>query len=178
MITSDEKERLAESGLARTMPPDWDGIDRFARYAVGDVLLGEKELYCRDEFKPVLDSPAAPFYVYRLRDPKGAVFYIGKGEKQRALSHEKEMFNKSYRTHTNWKKLNKLAQIVSSGKQVLYEIESWHFQEEQALMRESELLLLAERENPWLLTNSNGARWAGKPSRHLVELRKRGGLPT
>ena len=178
LITFEEKQQLAESGLATTMPKDWNGIDRFARYSSNQILLGEDHFFQCDELQQFLAAPSAPFYVYRLRNPKGAVFYIGKGEKLRVLSHEKELFKRSYRTHTNWKKLNKLAQIGNTGKQVVYEIESWHFQEEQALMRESELILLAERENPWLITNSNGARWSGKANRHLVELREQKGLTT
>ena len=60
----------------------------------------------------------------------------------------------------------------------MYEIESWHFDERQAYLREDELILMAEREHPWILAKSNGRRWAGKPGRELRELRKAHGLHT
>lgn len=131
-----------------------------------------------EEVRVLLSDPPAPFYVYQLRSPTGKVFYIGKGERFRALSHEKELLKSYYPTHTNWKKLNKIAQIVHSEKRVIYEIESWHMDETQAFLREDELIIMAEHENPWLLANSNGRRWAGKPNRQLCELRSRRGLDT
>lgn len=177
-ISLEEKRRLAQAGIADTMPASWNGIDRFARYAEVGISMGEAETFKGEELQKILSNPPAPFYIYRLRTPTGKVFYIGKGEMFRALSHEKEIFSRSYRTHTNWKKLNKIAQIICSGKEVVYEIESWHIEETQAYLREDELILVAERENPWILANSNGRRWAGKPSRQLCELRKGRGLDT
>lgn len=177
-ISPEEKMRLAQAGVADTMPTSWNEIDRYARYAEVGISMGEEEAFNGKKLRKLLSNPPAPFYVYRLWTPTGKVFYIGKGEGFRALSHEKEIFSRSYRTHTNWKKLNKIAQIIYSGKEVVYEIESWHIDETQAYLREDELIFMAERENPWILANSNGCRWAGKPSRQLCELRKGHGLDT
>lgn len=178
LITPEEKLRLAQAGIADIMPTSWNGIDRYTRYSAVGISMGEEEAFEGEELRKILSCPPAPFYVYRLRTPTGKVFYIGKGETFRALSHEKELFRRSYRTHTNWKKLNKIAQIVYAGNKVVYEIESWHVDETQAFLREDELILMAERENPWSLANSNGRRWAGKPSRQLCELRMTHGLHT
>lgn len=177
-ITPEEKMRLIQAGIADRMPKSWNRIDRFARYANVGISMGEIETLNGEELRQLLSDPPAPFYVYRLRTPAGKVFYIGEGERFRALSHEKEIFNRSYRTHTNWKKLNKIAQIIYSGKELVYEIESWHIEKVQACLREDELILMAERENPWTLANSNGSRWSGKPSRQLCEVRKGRGLDT
>ncbi len=177
-ISPEENMRLAQAGITNTMPTSWNGIDRYARYAEVGISMGEVEMFNGEELRELLSDPPAPFYVYRLRTPTGKVFYIGKGDTFRALSHEKEIFSRYYRTHTNWKKLNKIAQISHSGKELIYEIESWHIDETQAYLREDELILMAERENPWILANSNGSRWAGKPSRQLCELRKGRGLDT
>jgi hypothetical protein len=177
-ISAEEEMRLAQAGIAETMPTSWNGIDRYARYAEVGISMGEARRFNREELRELLSQAPAPFYVYRLRTPTDKVFYIGKGEKFRALSHEAEVFSRHYRTHTNWKKLNKIAQIMYSGKELRYEIESWHIEEAQACLREDELIVMGERENPWILTNSNGRRWAGTPSRQLCELRKRCGLDT
>lgn len=177
-ITPEEKDRLSQSGIEYIMPPTWNGIDRYARYAEVSICMGEEETLTREELWNRLADPPSPFYVYRLRTPSGKVFYIGKGEQFRALSHEHELFRRSYGVHTNWKKLNKIAQILHSGNNVIYEIESWHVDETQAYLREDELILMAEYDNPWILANSNGRRWAGKPNRQLCELRKSRGLAT
>ncbi len=176
LITPEEKDRLVDAGLAETMPAKWNRIDRYARYSEVGIRMGDDRIYSRDEFQRLLSGPAAEFYVYRLRTPANKVFYIGKGEQLRALSHEKELYRKCFRTHTNWKKLNKIAQVLRAGKSIGYELESWHVDETQAFLREDELIVMAERANPWILCNSNGRRWAGKPNRHLVALRAEHGL--
>ncbi len=176
LITPEEKDRLVDAGLAETMPAKWNRIDRYARYSEVGIRMGDDRIYSRDEFQHLLSGPAAEFYVYRLRTPANKVFYIGKGEQLRALSHEKELYRKCFRTHTNWKKLNKIAQVLRAGKSIGYELESWHVDETQAFLREDELIVMAERANPWILCNSNGRRWAGKPNRHLVALRAEHGL--
>lgn len=177
-ISPEEKKLLGQAGIADKMPADWNGIDRYARYTEVGISMGEVRIFGKEELRELLSNPLAPFYVYRLLTPTGKVFYIGKGENYRALTHEKELFKNCYRTHTNWKKLNKIGKIIHSGKAVAYEIESWHVDETQAYLREDELILIAERENPYVLTNSNGSRWAGKASRQLCELRKARGLDT
>jgi len=176
LITPEEKSRLVDAGLAEAMPANWNGIDRYVRYYEAGICMGEDRIYSRAEFHRLLSEPAADFYVYQLRTPAHKVFYIGKGEKMRALSHETELYRRSFRTHTNWKKLNRIAQVLRLGKSIGYELESWHVDETQAFLREDELICLAERANPWLLCNSNGQRWAGRPSRHLIALRAEHGL--
>jgi len=177
-ISPEEKQRLVRAGIEHKMPISWDGIDRYARYAEVGISMGEEEIFNGEELRKLLLDPPAPFYVYRLQTPSGKVFYIGKGEKLRALSHEKEIYKHSFRTHTNWKKLNKIAQIIHAGKSIRYEIESWHIDETQASLREDELILIAECKNPWILCNSNGRRWAGVPNRQLCKLRRECGLET
>jgi hypothetical protein len=177
-ISQEEKKRLAQAGIADKMPTSWNGIDRYARYAEVGISMGEEKMFNGEELRELLSDPPEPFYVYRLRTPTGKVFYIGKGVKLRVLSHEKEIYKSYFRTHTNWKKLNKIAQIINAGKAVGYEIESWHIDETQASLRENELIIIAERENPWTLCNSDGHRWAGKPNRQLCELRRGRGLET
>lgn len=171
LISRDEPDRLSMAGLAETMPPDWNGLDRYARYASVGICVGEPDVYSQEAFHNLLRAPSNAFYVYRLRTPSDKIFYIGKGEGLRALCHEKELRQKSFRTHTNWKKLNKIADILHSGKGIGYELESWHADETQAFLREDELILMAERENPWLLCNSNGRRWGGKPNSSFSALR-------
>lgn len=176
LITPEEKNNLVKARINNRMPKTWNEIDRYARYAEVGIIMGEDELFNKEDFHKLLINSVTKFYVYRLWTPTEKVFYIGKGEKLRALSHEKEIFKRSFRTHTNWKKLNKIAQIIYSGKSIAYEIESWHCDETQAFLREDELILMAERENPWTLCNSNGSRWKGKPNRQLQALRAGRGL--
>ncbi len=178
LISPEEKERLVQAGIDKKMPTSWNEIDRYARYSEVGICMGEEKRFNKKELRDLLSKPPSIFYVYRLRTPTDKVFYIGKGEKFRALSHEKELYKRSFRTYTNWKKLNKIAQIVHAGNEVVYEIESWHTDEAQAFFREDELIIMAEINNLRILCNSNGRRWAGKPSKKLYELRQRQGLET
>lgn len=143
----------------------------YARYIAVGIALGEGKIMNRLETEEVLKKPYMPFYVYLLRNPKGHVFYVGKGEGKRILNHEKELYRKHFPVHTNWKKLNRVAQIIASGKEIGYEIESWHYDEVSAYEREDKLILKYERKNPYRLCNSNGQRWRGKPSKALIKLR-------
>jgi hypothetical protein len=118
------------------------------------------------------------YYVYLLRDPKGHVFYVGKGSGRRLLQHEREIFNTHYRVHTNWKKLNRIAQIIASAKSIDYQIDSWHKEEDSAFRREDELAYDYEVLDPRSLCNSNGARWRGYPGKALIKLRAERGLAT
>lgn len=132
----------------------------------------------KEQIQEVLRNPQASYYIYRLWTPSKKVFYIGKGYKMRALSHEKEIYKEYYRVHTNWKKLNKIASVLNSEKQIGYDVESWHETEESAYQREEHLIMLAERDNPYILCNSNGARARGKANKHLIEIRAKHNLTT
>lgn len=176
LITKLEQESIINSGLKNTMPANWNGMDIYVRYSLSSVCVGELGFYSNNEIKKILDNPYAPFYVYKLLTPQKEVFYVGKGEGFRVLQHEKEVFKKSFQVHTNWKKLNKIASILYSGKSVLYQIDSWHFCENSSYLREDDLILLHERANPWLFTNSDGNRWRGKPSKALSDLRSKKGI--
>ncbi len=126
----------------------------------------------------VIKAAHRPYYVYLLKDPKGYVFYVGKGSKRRLLQHERELYRKSYRIHTNWKKLNRIAQIIASGKTIDYEFDSWHEAENPALRREDELTYYYEVLDSRRLCNSNGYRWRGSPSKAFIKLRTERGLPS
>lgn len=176
LIAPQEKENLRLAGLSDSMPSAWNRLDRYTRFSSVDIRMGESGVYNQPQVKGILRHPHQPYYVYRLWTPTNKVFYIGKGDKFRALAHEKEIYSKSFRVHTNWKKLNKIAQIIHSGSGIGYEIESWHREEYQALLREEELISLAQRDNAQIICNSNGRRWAGKPNVHLLALRESVGL--
>ena len=176
LIAPMEKENLLMAGLSDSMPSVWDKLDRYTRFSSVNISMGESGVYNQTQMKGILAHPHQPYYVYRLWAPTNKVFYIGKGDKFRALAHEKEIYSKSFKVHTNWKKLNKIAQIIHSGSGIGYEIESWHREEYQALLREEELISLAQRDNAQIICNSNGRRWAGKPNAHLLALRKSVGL--
>lgn len=134
-------------------------------------MVGEPVTYDRVQIEKTLSHPALPFYVYLLRKPGGEVFYVGKGEGDRALSHEKELLRGAFLVHTNWKKLNMIARILVGKRSMGYEISSWHYDEMEALTHEEKLIIKYERLNPVKLCNSNGRRFRGKPSRWLVRFR-------
>lgn len=176
LITADEERRLAEHGLSDEMPDGWDGLDRYARYDQCRISLGEDGPIDRSILDSLLRNPPLPYYVYILADTRGRIFYVGKGTGDRILSHERELFKRSYPVHTNWKKLNRIARIVSAGHSVVYEIDSWHSSEISALIRENALIIKYERADSCGLCNSNGRRWRGKPGKALKNLWKRAGL--
>lgn len=132
----------------------------------------------RQEIEGVLQNPYMKYYVYLLSDPKDKVFYVGKGEGKRILSHESEVYRPRFPVHTNWKKLNIIAQIILSGKVVRYFIDSWHADATSALVREERLILKYEKEDPRRICNSNGERWRGRPSKALANLREQAKLET
>jgi hypothetical protein len=170
-LTKEEQNKLYRAGLATGFPPEWDGFDRYIRYSQRGIVVGEPVTYDRVQIEQMLSKPVLPFYVYLLRDPKGGIFYVGKGEGYRALNHEKELLRGAFPVHTNWKKLNAIARILVGKHSLGYEINSWHYDEMEALAREDKLIIKYERLNPWKLCNSNGRRFRGKPSRWLVQLR-------
>lgn len=130
-----------------------------------------------EEAITIIKAAHRPFYVYLLKDPKGFVFYVGKGSKRRLLQHEREIYRMSYRVHTNWKKLNRIARIVASGKAIDYAFDSWYEEERPALRREDELTYYYEILDSRRLCNSNGDRWRGGPGKALIKLRAERGLP-
>lgn len=169
-ITKEEQKNIP-SGLATALSPEWDGFDRYVRYSQCGIVIGEPVTYDRVQIEQVLPNPVLPFYVYLLREPKGEIFYVGKGEGDRALNHEKELLRGAFPVHTNWKKLNAIARILVGKHSVGYEIYSWHYDEMEALAQEEKLIIKYERLNPWRLCNSNGNRFRGKPSRCLEQFR-------
>ncbi len=150
--------------------------DRLARFELADNDFGEPGYTEYGDLPEIVRDSRDQFYVYRMYTPKGGLFYIGKGLGKRIMQHERELLKKWFPVHTNWKKLNKISQILRSNKGVLYKIDSWHQCEESAFLREDELILIHERANPWLLANSNGNRWRGGPSKKFNEWRLNNGL--
>lgn len=176
LITVDEAKRLDAARLTKALPTHWDGLDRYARYAACSIVMGEPTTYDRSRLLVILNAAPQRFYVYVLRNAKKQLFYIGKGDGMRMFAHEGEVFKKRHPVHTNWKKLNAIAQILGREEKVGYEIDSWHFDEVEALVREEKLIIKWERANPWRLCNSNGRRWRGKPGRALLAIRAKAGL--
>ncbi len=154
-ITDDERDRLRVAGLQDRMPSDWDGFDNYARFLSCGIYLGEAGVMSCEEVEDVLRNPFMKYYVYILSDPKGKVFYVGKGERKRILSHESEVYRPMFAVQTNWKKLNRIAQIIHSGKAIGYFIDSWHADSASALIREESLILKYEADTP-RICNSNG----------------------
>jgi hypothetical protein len=50
LVTHAEHKHLTELGLRYEMPPDWDGVDVFARYAVAGITV--EPMVCQ-RHKPV-----------------------------------------------------------------------------------------------------------------------------
>jgi len=87
----------------------------------------------RNEIEVYLSSATGQFYVYHLLRPNGTSFYVGKGQSRRIFFHESEAqgTGRSY-------KLNIIRQIISTGRELGYEIVSIYKSEEEALQREVE----------------------------------------
>lgn len=74
-------------------------------------------------------SPLKQFYVYVLIDPsKNEVFYVGKGQGERALEHRKD----SLKTESNSKKLERIREIEKSGESKVKEMVVGRFKSEEA----------------------------------------------
>ena len=151
-------------------------FDRLAHFEKQGICFGSLGIFDYNELPSIIKGGPEKYYVYRLLTPAGQVFYVGKGCGKRLMEHEQELDSSYFKVHTNWKKLNKIAQIVLSNKKIRYVIDSWHKCEESALLREDELILINERANPFLFTNSNGQRWRGRPSEAFIKLREVRGL--
>lgn len=70
-----------------------------------------------------------PCYVYLLFKQNGIPFYVGKGKSNRISCHEAEA--RYFKNGKIWKGINKLKlntinEILESGEQIYYEIDSWH----------------------------------------------------
>ena len=177
-ITGRELQTIeTTASVTSDTPASLHRYDRLARFETAGISFGEPEYYRYHDLPKIIENNSSLFYVYKLCTPQKRVFYIGKGKRTRLMQHEKELLKKKFPIHTNWKKLNKIAQILVSNKSLLYRIDSWHQNEESALLREEELILIYERENRWMLTNSDGCRWKGKASKKLNAWRLRNGVP-
>lgn len=151
-------------------------FDRIAPFERIGINFGAPGVHTIGDIERVIKTGPERFYVYKLLTPTGLIFYVGKGIGTRILDHEKEIYSTHFRTHTNWKKLNKIAAILSSNKKVGYVIDTWHRSDDSAHIRENELILIHERRSPQVFTNSNGQRWRGNPSSALITLREKRGL--
>ena len=117
----------------------------------------------REEFRSIMSRRKEKHYVYVLRKPDdkfsfgaiGTPFYVGLGQGERMYSHEKEAENN---VAGNDRKLAEISNIVHSGKEVIYTIDSWHHKEPWT--READLIAdigcLYDRTGP--LTNANSYR--------------------
>ncbi len=78
------------------------------------------------------------YYVYILiRPDKNEPFYVGKGKNQRLFEHEK---NVTSLIINNPYKVNIIKKIIESGSQLIYGIDSFFDNEEDALARECKLI--------------------------------------
>jgi uncharacterized protein YdcH (DUF465 family) len=79
------------------------------------------------------------FYVYELRDPRnGQVFYVGKGQGDRAYQHQREVLNGTAKT--NPAKIAKIQEILAADMQVEVAIVAEYVYEEDALDHEFHLV--------------------------------------
>jgi uncharacterized protein len=77
------------------------------------------------------------FYVYLLKDPRdGAVFYIGKGAGNRVFAHAREALESPRATD----KLERIREIVATGREVAYEIVRHGLTEKEAFEVESAVI--------------------------------------
>lgn len=77
-----------------------------------------------------------PFYVYALLRPNGLPFYIGKGKRDRIFAHEKEVKDKTNKTH----KHNLIRKILREEGELKYHIFHFTFDEKEAFEFETKLI--------------------------------------
>jgi hypothetical protein len=81
---------------------------------------------------------AARFYVYRLIDPRdGSIFYVGKGQKDRILHHERDA-RKAEGVCSE--KVNRIKDIWESNREVLREHVAYFWDEQAAYDFETDLI--------------------------------------
>ena len=119
----------------------------------------------------VLRGCGAKFYVYVLRRVDGTAFYVGKGQRFRALHHEAEARTAGRLTH----KLNTIRKVLREGELLIYEIDSVHDQEAAAHLRERFLIQKFGRHDLGLgpLTNqTDGGEGTSNPSEESRQRRR------
>lgn len=89
----------------------------------------------REEVRDVLRSAPAPYYIYVLSKPCGTPFYVGKGQGDRVLNHERDAIQTTKRSH----KLNLIRSLHAAGVAVGYSFE-FFIEESAALERERHLI--------------------------------------
>jgi hypothetical protein len=97
----------------------------------------------RDEARRLIGDALSSFYVYTLRRPNGEPFYVGKGQRDRVFSHEREAVNTTTKTY----KLNIIRALYRAGLDVHYQIDGVFAEEGAALSRERELIRNFGRHN-------------------------------
>ena len=129
------------------------------REGVGNL----EHIRSRDELRNILSRRKEKHYVYVLRKPDGKFsfgaigtpFYVGLGQGERMYSHEKEA---EKGVAGNDRKLAEINNIVRSGGEIIYTIDSWHH--EEPWTREASLIAeigcLHDGKGP--LTNANSYR--------------------
>jgi hypothetical protein len=84
------------------------------------------------------------YYVYILRRPDGAPFYVGKGLNRRALEHEAEARRAHPLGETNPLKCNVIRKIIREGGCIRYCVDSVFDQDEQLACLEREAALIQQ----------------------------------
>lgn len=106
------------------------------------LITGTKE-----QVHNFLKTEPHEFYVYVLRKPNRTPFYVGKGSGNRIFQHEYEAVRSASR---NPYKSKMIKNIKKKDGKIIYTIDSVHKTEEEALIRERELIQKIGRP---LLTN-------------------------
>jgi len=116
----------------------------------------------RAEMQSLIAENSARHYVYLLCEPDGTPFYVGLGQGSRLFAHEEEATDASNTSA----KCAKIRELLSAGKEIRYEIDSWH--DSTPWDREAELI--AQLDSTVQLTNAQ--RYAPSAERGGAVLRK------
>ena len=101
----------------------------------------------KEQVKKFLKKDSNGFYVYLLRKPNKTPFYVGKGCGNRVFQHE---YDAEHSACCNPYKVKVIKNIRKKNAEIIYTIDSIHKTEEDALIRERELIQKIGRP---LLTN-------------------------